>query len=142
MNVSIVIPAYNAAETIGETWTVFLQQIWGRENWTLEQFYNPETVEEASSYKKNSKDGSLRVEVSEELPDVETKFPELDVLLTVGGVAIGCVSVPVEENFVSAQALRVALIKATEIELCRACVREALLGRALDEPIPLLYAKH
>ena len=118
-------------------WTLFLQQIWGRENWTLEQFYNPETLEEASSYKKISEDGSLTVEVSSELPDVETNLPELDVLLTVGGVAIGCVSVPVEENFVSAQALRVALIKATEIELCRACVREALLGRALDEPIPL-----
>ncbi|MEO1373350.1 MAG: trifunctional glycosyltransferase/class I SAM-dependent methyltransferase/polysaccharide deacetylase [Cyanobacteria bacterium J06635_10] len=118
-------------------WKVFLQQIWARENWTLEQFYNPETVEEASSYKIISEDGSLRVEVSSELPDVETNLPELDVLLTVGGVAIGCVSVCVEENFVSSQALRVALIKATEIELCRACVREALLGRGLDEPIPL-----
>ena len=120
-----------------DQWMVFLQQIWGRENWNLEQFYNPQTVEEANIYKQNSQDGCLTVEVSEELPDVKTNLPELDVLLTVGGVAIGCISVPVEENFVLAQALRVALIKATEIELCRACVREALLGRALDEPISL-----
>jgi peptidoglycan/xylan/chitin deacetylase (PgdA/CDA1 family)/SAM-dependent methyltransferase len=117
-------------------WTLFLQQIWGRPDWPLDRFYNPEVVEEAIA-RKRIEDNWLRVEISEELPDVEVAVPELDVVLTVGGVAIGSVSIPVEQNFVSAQALRVALTTASELELCRACVREGLLGRPLGEVISL-----
>ena len=117
-------------------WTVFLQQIWERPDWPSERFYNPEAVEEAIA-RKRVEDGWLIVEISEELPDVEVAVPELDVALTVGGVAIGSVSIPVEQNFVSAQALRVALTRASELELCHACVREGLLGRPLGESISL-----
>lgn len=113
-------------------WTVFLQQIWGGPDWPLDRFYNPEVVEEAIA-RKRVEDGWLIVEISEELPDIEVAVPELDVVLTVGGVAIGSVTIPVEQNFVSAQALRVALTRASKLELCRACVREGLLGRPLNE---------
>jgi hypothetical protein len=124
----------NLHEQIG--WTTFLQEIWGRPDWSNEHFYDPEVVEE-TLLRKCIDDGCLTLEVSEELPDIEVAVPELNVVLTVGGVAIERVSIPVEQNLVTAQTLRVALTTASGFELCRICVREGLLGRPLSEPIPL-----
>lgn len=86
---------------------------------------------------KRIDDGCLALEVSEELPDIEVAVPKLNVVMTVGGVAIESVTIPVEQNLVTAQALRVALTTASGFDLCRICVREGLLGRPLTEPIPL-----
>jgi len=124
----------NLHEQIG--WTTFLQEIWGRPDWSNEHFYDPEVVEE-TLMRKRIDDGCLTLEVSEELPDIEVAVPELNVVLTVGNVAIERVSIPVEQNLVTAQTLRVALTNASGFELCRICVREGLLGRPLTEPIPL-----
>jgi peptidoglycan/xylan/chitin deacetylase (PgdA/CDA1 family)/SAM-dependent methyltransferase len=73
----------------------------------------------------------MTVEVSDQLPDLESAGPLLDVLLTVGGVALGIATLPVEHKFVGAHELRVALTKAGGMELCRAAVREGLLGRPM-----------
>jgi len=112
-------------------WTVFLQELWSRPDWTDKDFYNPAVVDQ-SSRRHYSDDGWLVIEVSEELPDVETAKPELNVVLTVGGSALGVVTVPVEQNFVSAQTLRVALTTDSGFELCRACVREGFLGQPIN----------
>lgn len=124
----------NLHEQIG--WTTFLQEIWGRPDWSNEHFYDPEVVEETLMPKRID-DGCLALEVSEELPDIEVAVPKLNVVMTVGGVAIESVTIPVEQNLVTAQALRVALTTASGFDLCRICVREGLLGRPLTEPIPL-----
>ncbi|OGW16615.1 MAG: hypothetical protein A3G93_16440 [Nitrospinae bacterium RIFCSPLOWO2_12_FULL_45_22] len=51
---------------------------------------------------------------------------------------LGVVSIPVKKNIVRAQELRVALTKASGLELCRAVVREGLLGRSVvDMPTSL-----
>lgn len=55
-------------------------------------------------------------------------------MLTVGGVALRVVTVPVEQNIVRAQELRAALTSASGFELCRAAVREGLLGRPMAGP--------
>jgi peptidoglycan/xylan/chitin deacetylase (PgdA/CDA1 family) len=123
----------NAHNEIG--WTVFLQQVWGRSDWESDRFYNPAWEEEVTVIQNRT--GWLVVEVSTELPSVEVTLPEIDVALTVGGVGVGVVTIPVEQNFVTAQALRVALTTASGLELCRACVREALLGRSLSEKTSL-----
>lgn len=114
-------------------WTIFLQEIWGRPEWPNEVFYDPQAVEEAAPYRRVD-DGWLVIEVSQDLPDIEFAGQSLDVVLTVGGVALGVVSVPVRENIVRAHELRVALTAASGLELCRAAVREGLLGQPIAGP--------
>jgi peptidoglycan/xylan/chitin deacetylase (PgdA/CDA1 family) len=117
-------------------WAVFLQEIWARPDWPNERFYDPQTPEEAAA-QRCAADGWFTVEVSADLPDLEVSGQELDVVLTVGGVALGVVTVPVEQNNVRAQELRAALTSASGFELCRAAVREGLLGRPLEGPASL-----
>jgi peptidoglycan/xylan/chitin deacetylase (PgdA/CDA1 family)/SAM-dependent methyltransferase len=112
-------------------WAVFLQEIWGRPNWPQARFYDPQTLE-APSTRRRVNDGWLTVEVSDKLPDVLVPSQELDVVPTVGGVPLGVVTVPVERYTVRAQELRAAITGASGFELCRAAVREGLLGRPLE----------
>ncbi|TAE09940.1 MAG: polysaccharide deacetylase [Oscillatoriales cyanobacterium] len=117
-------------ETPQLEWTLFLQEIWNRPNWVEANFYNPETVDEAVTI---TLDGDLiAVEVSEELTNIKVELAEIDVLVTVGGVAIAIVTVAVENNFVSAQKVRSTITRNIGFELCVATVREALLGKPLD----------
>ncbi len=122
-------------ETPQLEWLLFLQEIWNRPQWLETNFYNPETADEAVTI---TLDGDLiAVEVSEELPNIKVELSEIDVLVTVGGVAIGIVTVAVENNFVSAQKLRSTITRNIGFELCVACVREALLGQPLDGEMSL-----
>jgi 2-polyprenyl-3-methyl-5-hydroxy-6-metoxy-1,4-benzoquinol methylase len=85
----------------------------------------------------------ITIEVSEELFDIVTTRKKFNVVLTVGGVAIGVVTIPVKENIVYAQELQVALTKASGYELCCSAVREGLLGKSLSDATSLherLYA--
>jgi peptidoglycan/xylan/chitin deacetylase (PgdA/CDA1 family)/SAM-dependent methyltransferase len=109
-------------------WVVFLQEIWGRPEWPDGRFYNPPEEKEPAP-RCSSEDGWLIAEVSEDPASVETFRSELKVILTVGGVAVGVVTVTVKENAVHADDLRAALNDASGYELCRAVVREALLGQ-------------
>ncbi|MBE9186267.1 sulfotransferase [Microcoleus sp. LEGE 07076] len=111
-------------------WTLFLQQIWNRPYWLEAYFYNPETADEAPriSLKKDF----IAVEISEELPNIKVELSEIDVLVKVGGVAVGIVTVAVENNFVSAQKVRSTITRNSGFELCVATVREALVGKPLD----------
>ncbi|MEG4799255.1 sulfotransferase [Microcoleus sp. ARI1-B5] len=111
-------------------WTLFLQEIWGRPNWNLERFYRPKTADNAQTVLL--KNDFIAVEVSEELPNIKVELSEIDVLVKVGGVAVSIVTVAVEHNFVSAQNLRSTITRNIGFELCVAAVREALLGKPLD----------
>ena len=118
-------------------WTVFLQQLWGKADWQGGDFYNPDLSAETSTVKYLDNANPLVIEVSQDLFDVSVNVPELDVVLTVGGVAVGTISLPVKENLITAQALRVALTLETGFELCRVCVREVLVGQSLTDSTPL-----
>jgi peptidoglycan/xylan/chitin deacetylase (PgdA/CDA1 family) len=109
-------------------WLVFLQEIWGRPDWPDARFYEP-PAEKQEAPRRSAEDGWLVAEVSEDLPSVEISRPELTAVLTVGGVALGVVIVPVKENAVHTEELRAALNVASGFELCRAAVREGLLGQ-------------
>jgi peptidoglycan/xylan/chitin deacetylase (PgdA/CDA1 family)/2-polyprenyl-3-methyl-5-hydroxy-6-metoxy-1,4-benzoquinol methylase len=113
-------------------WTIFLQELWGRPDWPQARFYEPHP--ETSSTRRCNNGGWLTVDVTEDVPDLEVSSQELHVVLTVGGSAIGVVTVPVTENTVNASMLRAALTSAGGFELCRTAVREGLLGRPMDEP--------
>ncbi|MBD2069390.1 glycosyltransferase [Leptolyngbya sp. FACHB-671] len=117
-------------------WTVFLQEIWARPDLPEASFYDPQAPEEAST-KCCLSDGWLTLEVSGTLSDVKVAGQQLDVVLTVGGVAIGVVPVPVKDDVVRSQELRAALTAATGYELCCTAVREGLLGRPVTEPTSL-----
>ncbi|MEG4813959.1 sulfotransferase [Microcoleus sp. K5-D4] len=111
-------------------WTLFLQELWGRPHWHLEDFYKPEIAEEVSTITLEK--DLMAVEVSEEFTNIQVELSEIDVLVKVGGVAVGIVTVAVENNFVSAQKLRSTITRNSGFELCVAAVREALLGKPLN----------
>jgi peptidoglycan/xylan/chitin deacetylase (PgdA/CDA1 family) len=146
-------------------WTVFLQEIWGCLDKPTGWFYRDDRPASptqgrwpgimhrlrngASRLRARFRtpgmmprgvadDGWLTVEVSDKLPDLEIAGRQLDVLLTVGGVSLGVVSLFSERKLVRSQQLRAALTKASGLELCRAAVRESLLGRPMtDQPASL-----
>lgn len=130
-----VIDSLTQNQQLKKVWQVFLQDIWGQAESSLEKFYNPELFEAVIAEHLDTK--LLTIEVSEPLTNIEVSLPEIDVLLTVGGVAIGIVTVPVKENYLSVQTLRTTLIKASGFELCRICVREVLLGKPLNDSTSL-----
>ncbi|HYG62806.1 MAG TPA: glycosyltransferase [Thermoanaerobaculia bacterium] len=118
-------------------WTSFLQEIWGRPGWPVSHFYDPQAVREDDEPRRRAERGWIVVEVAGELPRVEIPhgetLEELRVVLRVGGVETGIVPVAVRGE-ISAHELRVALTEAAGFELCRAAVREALLGVPLGRP--------
>ncbi|MBW4523134.1 MAG: polysaccharide deacetylase family protein [Scytolyngbya sp. HA4215-MV1] len=117
-------------------WRVLLQQLWNRPDWSDEQFYDATEIDPTATRQPLEQDW-LTIEISEEFPDIEVNALELTVLPTVAGAALGCITVPVKNNFVTAQAVRVAVLLESHFELCCAVVREGLLGRSLTDPTPL-----
>jgi peptidoglycan/xylan/chitin deacetylase (PgdA/CDA1 family) len=116
-------------------WTLFLQELWGRPHWHLEDFYKPEIAEEVPTITLEKK--LIVLEVSEEFANIKVELSEIDVLVKVGGVAVDIVTVAVENNFVSAQKLRSTITRNSGFELCVATVREALLGKPLHGKMSL-----
>jgi glycosyltransferase involved in cell wall biosynthesis/peptidoglycan/xylan/chitin deacetylase (PgdA/CDA1 family) len=117
-------------------WTVFLQEIWGHPDWPSSYFYDPGIREQVAT-QCCADNGWFIVEVSKDLPDVEVSGQELNVVLMVGGVALGVVNIPAKQGFVRAHELRIALTNVGGYELCRVAVREGLLGKPLTESTPL-----
>ncbi|MEG4205080.1 sulfotransferase [Microcoleus sp. Pol7_A1] len=116
-------------------WTLFLQEFWGRPHWHLEDFYKPEIAEEVATITLEK--DLIVLEVSEDFANIQVELSEIDVLVKVGGVAVGIVTVAVENNFVSAQKLRSTITRNSGFELCVASVREALLGKPLNGKMSL-----
>lgn len=113
-------------------WTIFLRELWNRPNWSSSELYDP-MLQEGAVQRIHVTDPWCAIEVSAELPEIETKHPSLQVVITVGGLAIGSIEVPVEQNLISAQGLRCAVMLEAGIELCIASVREALIGNCLTD---------
>lgn len=116
-------------------WTLFLQEIWGRAHWKVDFFYNHKTADRAETV-KIEKD-FIAVEISENFTNLKLAFAEINVLVKVGGVAIGIVTVPADNNFVSAQKLRSTITQNIGYELCVAAVRSALIGKSLNGEMSL-----
>jgi len=112
-------------------WTIFLQEIWGHSDWPQERFYDPDYIECKPGLLRGVDNSLIPIDVSEEIPDMEVSQEQLDIVMTVGGVAIGTVTIPVKQCVVRAQEIRAAFTTASGYELCRAAVREALLGNPL-----------
>jgi peptidoglycan/xylan/chitin deacetylase (PgdA/CDA1 family) len=118
-------------------WTIFLQEIWERPTWPLSSFYDVHTPDETAAEILDIIDGTLTVEVSQSLPTVRTTGTELKVVVQVGGAAIGVVCIPATGGIITPQTLRAMAAGATGMDLCRAAVREGLLGRSFSGPASL-----
>lgn len=116
-------------------WTLFLQKIWNRPHWLDANFYNPETADESPIFSLDR--DSIALEISEDLTNLKVEFSEIDVLVKIGGVAVGIVTVAVENSFVSAQKLRSTITQNIGYELCVAAVRSALIGKPLNGEMSL-----
>jgi peptidoglycan/xylan/chitin deacetylase (PgdA/CDA1 family) len=117
-------------------WAVFLRELWARPNWPLERFYESEAADRTAA-RVRAREGWVCVEASEELPDLEPSSEGTDVVLTVGGAALGTVPVAPHDEALPAQALRAALTTEFGAELSRAVVREGLIGTPLADGRPL-----
>jgi peptidoglycan/xylan/chitin deacetylase (PgdA/CDA1 family)/2-polyprenyl-3-methyl-5-hydroxy-6-metoxy-1,4-benzoquinol methylase len=118
-------------------WSVFLQELWGRPGWPESAFYDPAAVDDSDAAVHDAGSGRFVFEVSHDATGVRTVEPAVHVAATVGGAAVGIVAVPALAGSVRAQALRSAVNHALGFELCRAVVREGLLGLPLSDPTPL-----
>lgn len=124
---------WNAAhDRIG--WTVFHQELWGAPAWAGDRFYDATADVPERAPAAEASEGSCTIEVSRPIPDLATASTPLRVAPTVGGRALGVVSLGVSEGRVPAGRLRAAITLDTSYELCRAAVCEALLGRPFSEP--------
>jgi peptidoglycan/xylan/chitin deacetylase (PgdA/CDA1 family)/2-polyprenyl-3-methyl-5-hydroxy-6-metoxy-1,4-benzoquinol methylase len=116
-------------------WTLFLQEFWSCPYHSAAFFYDndaPSPYEPSLCHLQYEDFVSL--EVSEPLPNIETYARVVRVAFYVGRSLLAVVQVPVENHFVSAQKLRVALTMSGAMELCRVAVREGLLSRRLTDP--------
>ncbi len=117
-----------AHEEVG--WLMFLQEVWGKPEWTKDCFYDPHAKEEPGE-RRISDNGWLIIEVSQRLPQVKATWKKLNVLFTVGGVSIGAITLSRSFRTKRAQELRAALMSESGSELLTASVREGLMGRKL-----------
>ena len=118
-----------------EGWTIFLQQLWGKDM-ASNDFYDTalHTDEAAATIEA---DTVVSIEISHPLPQLKTVATKMKVVFTVGGIVAGTVSVVPTNGTISPQTLRAAITTASGFELCRMVVREALIGRSLTDPATL-----
>lgn len=108
-------------------WTVFLQELWGRPDWLQDRFYNS-AVREKTARARKIPGNVATVSVETEIPDLEVSHPLMDIEFMVGGAAVAFLTFPAEGKRVRAQQLRAWLNREMGFELCRAVVREGLIG--------------
>lgn len=112
-------------------WTIFLQEIWGRPDWLRTRFYDPGRISWAlRTYRKA--EGRIAVEVSQPVPHLRAAAREVEIVLTVGGIPLGVLAVEAPKKRVTSEELIAAITRVTGMELCRAAVREGILGRSMD----------
>ena len=114
-------------------WTVFLQELWGRADLHAAAFYDSEHPEPDTHTQRVETD-RLAVEVSGPLPSLSVA-PSIDMIeldVRVAGASIGVARLPVALGEVSPSAIRAAITQQSSFELCRAAVREGVLGQPRD----------
>jgi peptidoglycan/xylan/chitin deacetylase (PgdA/CDA1 family) len=112
-------------------WTVFLQELWGKADWEGDRFYDPGTPDPGPE-ERLVDSTPVVLELSGDLPRVESGASVVDVAVTVGGVAVDLIPVANPAGRLTPQSLRAAVDWSLGLELCRAAVREGILGRPLE----------
>lgn len=129
-------PGVPLHDTIG--WTIFLQELWQRPAWSADDFYNQELSDRPFKLLTVT-ETAVTLDLGQPLPDIATDHDELALTVQVGDVSIGTITVPTPLPIQCAQSLRVAITSQFGFELCRAVVRQALIGQPLNTPGTLLH---
>ncbi len=115
-------------------WTIFLQQLWDRPDWTTDRFYDPGAVDEHARERIDLNDREwIAIEISDELPDIVT-HRAAQIVLTAAGIAFGAITLSPTDGIITSQHLRAAISQTGGVELCRICVREAVIGQPFAGP--------
>src|SRR5438067_4059802 len=112
-------------------WHGFLRLLWGRDEWPLSRFYpQGQGVRHCTEGTRTSP-----VELSEDVRSLPLDGPA-EIPLTLAGRFLGllCVDGPVD---LAPDSLVATVTEAAGFDLCIVAVREALIGRSLDNPTPL-----
>jgi Glycosyl transferase family 2 len=112
-------------------WEQFLQELFNQPDRDLAWFYGLESEPGEVLYLEQP---VCQIEISQDLPTIQLNFEAetISVILTVGGQALGLIPVAVTDGQVSVAVLRSTLLNQSGLELCRMCVREAIIGQPLQ----------
>lgn len=125
-----------APETLHDRvgWSLFVQEAWALAQPATANFYAADTLERRTDppHLKGLDAEWLPVDLLDPLPASLRVQPRLDLVLTVADVPLCRTRAIVPRRIVSADTIRAAVTADAGLELCRVCVREALLQR----PIP------
>jgi hypothetical protein len=112
-------------------WERFLQELFNQPDRDSAWFYGLESESGEYLYLEHP---VCQIEISQDLPTIQLNFEAqtISVILTVGGQALGVILVAVTDRQVSVAMLRSTLLNQSGLELCRMCVREAIIGQPLQ----------
>jgi GT2 family glycosyltransferase len=122
-------------------WVYFLRELFEQPDRDNAWFYQTEDDADGTMPPLYLEQPICTLEISQDLPplqlNAQCEAERISVILTVGGKPIGIIPVPLENHAVSVAMLRSTLLSASSIELCRVCVREAILGQPLQTGLGL-----
>lgn len=115
-------------------WPLFVQEAWGLSQPAGDAFYAADTLERRNDppHLKSLDAEWFPIDLLDPLPPSRPVQPRIDLVLTVADVPLCRTRAVVPRRVLSADTIRASLTVDAGLELCRICVREALLQR----PIP------
>ncbi len=126
------LPADTLHDHIG--WSLFIQEAWGLPQPAGDAFYAADTIERRNDprHLKSPDSEWLSIDLLDPLPASRRVQPRLDLVLTVADLPLCRTRAIVPRRILSSDTIRAVVTTEAGLELCRVCVREALLQR----PIP------
>lgn len=120
-------------------WIVFLQELWGRPEFSSEEFYAGSARSRADVAERIAAGDQdpVRVEIADELPAVAASGTSALVEVTLAGVPLFALRIPAVDGAVSRDRLRRAINQAGKFELCRVAIRETVLLGTWPAATPL-----
>jgi len=114
-------------------WALFIQEAWGLSRPAGDSFYAANTLERRNDppHLKSADAEWLPVDLLDPLPPSRSVQPRIDLILTVADVPLCRTRAIVPRRILFSDTIRAALTADAGLELCRVCVREALLQRAI-----------
>ncbi len=107
-------------------WTVFLQELWGRPHWRSAEFYQAKVAANRETFSAE-RSSCICIEVGASLPTTMVSRNPAAVI-TLAGIPLGVLSIDAADPLFHSPGWIAAITKWAGFELCRAAVRELLIG--------------
>lgn len=117
------------------SWVLFLQELWGITEISDELL----KAKNATVQKTVNHDFQdlVTLEVSDELKEIQVNADTINLLVTVGGAAVGIINVATPSKKLTPELVRIAVVSLIGFELCIVAVREGLIGRTCSQETSL-----